>query len=604
MQNLLKKIKKKTLRIILIPVIVSLFLTILLPNLRPTKDQAFSQYTSDLFNQEISGNTITLHYTLKNPASYGIRKIPITYGQCTTDAELVLASVEKEQKKLHSYNKHSLSSQNQLTYDVLSNYLESAHDLAPYTLYDEPLAPLTGTQSQLPVILSEYRFYEISDVENYLHLLTKTPEYFRSILNFEHTKSESGLFMAAYTADAIIKECRDFINLKESNYLYSSFVERLDELASTKDSALTDKQRESYTRQNSAYIKKYIFPAYEQLISGLSELRTSGKNNNGLCYLPNGRTYYEYLVKSETGSSRSVTELHNLANAQILSDLTVMQRVLTENSGKSSTTSHNTASDSSSVTSDIFSSQGALLSESDPEKILSTLSGKITKDFPPYPQIHTQIKYVQNSMEEYLSPAFYMIPAIDNTTENVIYINKGHITDNLSLFTTLAHEGYPGHLYQNVYYANLHPDPIRCVLNYGGYTEGWATYSEMMSYYFSTLTKEQATLFQRNSSVILGLYALADMGIHYDGWKLADTAAFFRTYGITDDATIEDIYNLIIADPANYLKYYIGYLEFLELKKDAVGKWVDKFTQLRFHKAVLDVGPASFDVIEKYVLHL
>lgn len=256
--------------------------------------------------------------------------------------------------------------------------------------------------------------------------------------------------------------------------------------------------------------KKYIFPSYEQLISGLSELRNSGKNNNGLCYLPNGRTYYEYLVRSETGSPRSIAELQNLTNAQILSDLTVMQRVLTEDS----------SSGSSSVTSDIFSSQGTLLSESDPEKILSTLSNKITKDFPPYPQIHTQIKYVQKSMEEYLSPAFYMIPAIDNTSENVIYINKGHITDNLSLFTTFAHEGYPGHLYQNVYYASLHPNPIRCVLNYGGYTEGWATYSEMMSYYFSTLTKEQATIFQRNSSVILGLYALADMGIHYDGRNL------------------------------------------------------------------------------------
>lgn len=591
MQYPLQKIKKKTLRIILIPVITSLFLMILFPHLRPTKDQAFSQYTSDLFQQEISGNTITLHYTLKNPSSYDIKKIPITYGQCTTDSELVRTSVEKEQKKLHSYNKHSLSSQNQLTYDVLSNYLESAHDLAPYTLYDEPLAPLTGTQSQLPVILSEYRFYEISDIENYLKLLTKTPEYFRSILNFEHTKAESGLFMASYTADSIIKECRNFVNLKESNYLYSSFVERLDELASTKASVLTDKQRESYTRQNSAYIKKYIFPAYEQLISGLSDLRTSGKNNNGLCYLPSGRTYYEYLVKSETGSSRSIAELQNLTNAQILSDLTAMQQVLTDYS-----TQH-----SASVTSDIFSSQGTLPGESDPERILSTLSGKITKDFPPYPQIHTQIKYVQKSMEEYLSPAFYMIPAIDNTSENVIYINKGHIADNLSLFTTLAHEGYPGHLYQNVYYASLHPDPIRCVLNYGGYTEGWATYSEMMSYYFSTLTKEQSTLFQRNASVILGLYALADMGIHYDGWKLADAAAFFHTYGITDDATIEDIYDLIIADPANYLKYYIGYLEFLELKKNAVDKWGDKFTQMQFHKAVLDVGPASFDVIQAHL---
>ena len=111
-------------------------------------------------------------------------------------------------------------------------------------------------------------------------------------------------------------------------------MERLEELASARDGVLTEKQREAYTRQNSAYIKKYIFPSYEQLISGLSELRNSGKNNNGLCYLPNGRTYYEYLVRSETGSSRSIAELQNLTNAQILSDLTVMKRVLTEDSKK------------------------------------------------------------------------------------------------------------------------------------------------------------------------------------------------------------------------------------------------------------------------------
>ena len=154
-------------------------------------------------------------------------------------------------------------------------------------------------------------------------------------------------------------------------------------------------------------------------------------------------------------------------------------------------------------------------------------------------------------MEEYLSPAFYMIPAIDNTSENVIYINKGHITDNLSLFTTFAHEGYPGHLYQNVYYASLHPNPIRCVLNYGGYTEGWATYSEMMSYYFSTLTKEQATIFQRNSSVILGLYALADMGIHYDGLSVTDTVRFFSDYGINDPNAVQSVYKLIIGSTAN-----------------------------------------------------
>ena len=143
---------------------------------------------------------------------------------------------------------------------------------------------------------------------------------------------------------------------------------------------------------------------------------------------------------------------------------------------------------------------------------------------------------------------------------------------------------------------------MRSILNFGGYTEGWATYSEMLSHYYTTLPKAQALLTQRNSSVILGLYALADIGIHYDGWTLVDTVAFFREYGITDQYTIESIYDLIIADPANYLKYYIGYVEILDLKKEAIKEWGDKFTQKRFHKAVLDTGPASFDVLKKHVL--
>ena len=72
------------------------------------------------------------------------------------------------------------------------------------------------------------------------------------------------------------------------------------------------------------------------------------------------------------------------------------------------------------------------------------------------------------------------------------------------------------------------------------------------------MDEDRALLEQRNASVILGLYALADMGIHYDGWSLTETVAFFRSFGITDTETIRDIYDLILGDPGNYLKYYSG----------------------------------------------
>ena len=204
-------------------------------------------------------------------------------------------------------------------------------------------------------------------------------------------------------------------------------------------------------------------------------------------------------------------------------------------------------------------------------------------------------------MEEHLSPAFYMIPAIDNIGENVIYINQGHMGNDLTLFTTLAHEGYPGHLYQTVFYESTDPDPIRSLMDFGGYVEGWATYAEMGSYYLAPLSREQAVILQKNSSIILGLYALADMGIHYDGWSRMDAIAFFSNYGITDADTVEEIYELIIGSPANYLKYYIGYVEFLELKKDWVEEKGEKFSQKEFHEAVLEVGPAPFEIVEDYM---
>lgn len=578
--------KKRTLVILL-----SLFILVLLGTFfyrqkisAQTEDQRFQTYTNELFRQELSGNTLSLHYTLKNPDTYHIMDTPVSLGSYQTDASYVCASLENSLSLLHSYDKSKLSGNHQITYEILEAHLTSSLRESQYLLYEEPLAPLTGTQAQLPVLLSEYQFYKKQDIDTYLALLGEIPEYFASILTFEEEKAKQGLFMSLSQADAIIEECETFINLQENNYLYSSFSERIQSLD------LSPKITDAYIEKNSDCIKQYVIPAYEQLKQGITSLRETGTNSGGLCHLPKGIPYYELLVATETGSSRSIPELQQLTKKQIKEDLFSIQKTLSDISD-----------DQPSPSSDFFKSQGAVLEDSNPASILSSLKTKLSGHFPAPPNVNVQIKYVSKEMENYLSPAFYLIPAIDNTEENIIYINNGHMSDDISLYTTLAHEGYPGHLYQTTYFAGQNPDPIRNLLDFGGYTEGWATYSEMLSYYFAPIEKPQATLMQKNTSILLGLYALADMGIHYDGWSLFDTIAFFRGYGITDTDAIEEIYDLILSDPANYLKYYIGYIEFLELKKEAITLWGEDFSQERFHKAVLDIGPAPFDLIRKHI---
>lgn len=579
-------------------------------------DRRFEALTDTLFSQEVSANSITLHYTLRNPSDYGIDNPIPSLGSYSVSPAETGAAAENCLNLLKDVPYQELNPDNQITWKVLKDSLETTLEGTPYYLYEEPLRPLTGIQSQLPVLLSEYQFYSAEDVDTYLELLKTLPEHFDSLISFEQAKSEVGLFMAAYTADSIIDECNSFLGMGSGNYLYSTFETRLEEIEGC-DNA----QKEHYISRNKEMLESYVFPAYQKLASDLTALKETGRNQNGLCYLPDGSGYYEHLVKENTGSGRSIEELQALTKSQMRDDLLAMQEILTspeyealaKESRASSETTSETASgsipdatpensaDTTSKTSAALL-QDFTLADSNPAAILIDLKSKIKEHFPAVPDVNTDVKYVPAEMQEYLSPAFYMVPAIDSADSQTIYINSGHLPDDLDLYTTLAHEGYPGHLYQNVYYAATDPAPIRSLLDCGGYTEGWATYTEMMSYYFTGLPKEQATLLQRNASVLLGLYALADMGIHYEGWTLIDTVSFFHQYGISDTGVIEDIYDLIIADPCNYLKYYIGYVEFLELKKEAIKAWGDDFTQKRFHKAVLDAGPMPFYLLKDAVL--
>lgn len=537
-----------------------------------SSDRQFRTFTRSLFQTEVSANTISLHYTLRSPSDYGIADIPATYGSLSSDPVAAKASVRNVLSSLQEFDPDTLSSENALTFKILDTYLKNASTGTDYLLYQEPLGPVSGIHTQLPVLLSEYSFYDTQDVETYLALLKETPSYFDSVIRFEQKKAASGLFMPDYQADSVLDTCQSFIDMGKENYLVSTFNERIASL-----DLLPENKKDSFQKENMKLVTEEIYPAYQNLITAIKSLKGKGMNEQGLSHFPYGKKYYEYLVRQTTGCNESISRLRLMTRAQILEDLSAMQKIL--------------------FPADAALTQASVLEQTSPDSMLDDLRSKITDTFPKIPDVDFQVKYVPESMQDYLSPAFYMIPAIDNLTENVIYINNGQTASGLNLYTTLAHEGYPGHLYQTVYFSASEPDPIRSILDFGGYVEGWATYAEMMSYYLAPLPKTEASLLQKNSSVILGLYALADMGIHYDGWSVTDTVRFFSDYGINDPNAVQSVYKLIIGSPANYLKYYIGYLKFYELKKEMADAMGNQFSQKEFHRAVLDVGPTPFEIV-------
>lgn len=545
----------------------------------PETIEAFDQFINDIFETEVTENTINLHFTISDPEKYGITDYPVTLGDLSNDAMSDSnARLENYLSGLSSFSYTELTLNQQLTYDILENYFQLQLDMADMYLYDELLRPSTGVQAQLPILYEEYSFNSKKDVEDYLKLLALTDEYFDQIISFEKEKADAGLFMSDFACQNIIDQCNAFIVDSDNHYLIETFNTRIDKLT-----GLTQSEKDHYRLQNEKMLREHIFPAYENLAAALTDLLGSGTNENGLCYFPEGKQYYEYLLAYNTGASESVKTLENMISNERVKVLQESSDLTTENPELWELASE------------------ATLTPTDSATTLNHLKEVMLDDFPAPPETGYTVNYIDDCVADYLAPAFYVIAPIDDYSHNSIYINETTDTTNISYFTTLAHEGFPGHLYQTVMTYESGIEPVRSILNYSGFVEGWATYVEFQSYHYAGLDNDVATILELNQDATLSLYASTDIGIHYEGWTLEDTKKFWNNYGITNDDAIESIFELIVEEPTHYLKYYIGFLKFEELKKETSLKNIKDYNDKSFHQAVLSIGPAPFDIVDKYL---
>lgn len=576
MKHLLKKHRMLSVGIFLAAVLSIIYAAILSPAGKSTG--SFSEFCTTLFREEMKSNTMNLHFTLKDPKAAGIDSYEITLGSLSGDSPHNQArQLKKLSEELKKYSHRSLKGKDRLTCRLLSDYISRQQNLAAYPYYDEPLTPSGGVTSQLPVLLAEYTFRNTRDIKDYLGLLSQMDTYFLGILDYEQKKADAGLFMSDEACLKVIEGCEVFTEHPDDNFLIDTFSNRLNAM-----DGLTDTQKNAYLKQHSKVLSDHVIPAYSQMIKGLTMLLGRGHNNWGLCNFPKGKAYYEAVVSADTGCDDSVEDLFSQIAKARREDLTFCQNLL-ENNPK--------------LASQSPKPDAALKEEN---AMLSRLQKEILTDFPAPPQTEVEICHVDPALSEYLAPAFYITAPIDDISHNRIYINDAKNDTDIYYFTTLAHEGYPGHLYQTICTSSYGAPEVLSLLNYPGYTEGWATYTEMQAFYYAGLDPDLASLLQHNQAATLSLYATADIGIHYFGWEKEKNAAFWSEYGVDDTATVKRITDLILEEPGNYLKYYVGYLKFRQMREQFALE-NKSFSVSAFHEAILRTGPSPFSVLEETV---
>ncbi len=552
------------------------------------EQEKFDTYMQESFEESVTTDTVTLHYTLAHPENYGITPPEVTLGEFDVSEETMAEEIEEiktEIKELEDFDYKLLTDEQQLTYDIAYDVLKTNLMSYDHPYLYEPFAYTSGLQTNLPITMSEYTFYDEDDVKDYLELLNQIPDYYQQCLDFEKVKSEKGFFMSDTSADEVIRQCEEYIADPENNLLIATFNDRIGDVP-----GLTADQIEDYKKQNRDAVLNSVVPAYENIIDTFEALKGTGTNELGLAHFEGGKEYYEYLLKSKVGTDKTPDEIIELLDAEIESTMGEL---------------YGLAMVSADSYMGYIEDYTGFYQGLDTVETIRYFEDSFVDRFPDIPDINFTVTPVHESLEGIVSPAFYMTPPMDDYQNNSIYINEGTDAVN-ALWSTLAHEGIPGHMYQFVYFLSNDPEPIRTLLNFNGYCEGWATYVEIMSFEYYTEYEDEnyAKIEAINTKLNLLVSARIEIGVNYEGWTLEETADYMTTSGF-DGSMAQDIMDYVIAEPGNYQMYVMGWLEFEELKSYAMDELGDKFDEVAFHKVLLDAGPCQFyildDLVEEYV---
>lgn len=554
------------------------------------EQQEFEQYLDDYFKDVVTDDTLTYNYTIRDGADYGLEEPEVTLGDPGMTAEEIGQDKEEFEgwvKKLDAIDRSCLTEDQKLTYDVLDEYFEVSAGIFDNVYLYEPFSPMRGLQANIATNFTDYRFDDKGDVERYIELLGQIPDYFAEYLDFEQEKSEKGYFMSDAVCDKVISQCKDFVADKENHFMVTTFNDNIDAL-----DFLTDEEKAEYKEANKQAVVNSLLPAFENVAAVLSGLKGTGTNDGGICNYDGGKEYYEYLLKNFAGTAKSPEEVIDMLDTELQKLMVSLYQYYLGNQAAYEYFAANYDS--------IFAETNQMTASEMVDKMMETAS----EHYPDAGTINYKAEALDKNLETIMDDvlAYYMAPAIDDPDNNLIRVNGLH-TDGM--WTTLAHEGYPGHMLQNAYYMSTDPEPVRTLMNFLGYKEGWAMYACYDSLYYYEYEEPEygdtiAALYQLNDEMSYLMMGRVDLGINYEGWTLQDTADYLTKNGM-DGSAAQELYTTMVGDPAVYQSYSTGYYEMKELRDYAEEKMGDDFDLKTFNTIILETGPCQFDILKEQV---
>ncbi|SCW49314.1 Uncharacterized conserved protein, DUF885 familyt [Eubacterium ruminantium] len=571
------------------------------------KNDDFEKYIDEEFVNQVTSSTIAYHDCITNGDNFGITKPKDVkwdedkVGDTVEEwIENELKGIEESYDKLIKFEGAKLTEDEYLTFLVYKRQLEITKAGIKYSEFISPFFPGRGIQAETGEALMEYRFNNKEDVDDYIELMNKYPDYVDQNVKYEKWRNEKGYVLPEAMIDRAITQCDDFLAEKENNYVIVEFNGKIDAA-----DFLTADEKEEYKKKNVKAMEN-VFEGYETIKKTLEESRSQSVNK-AVAEYENGKDYYnEYIIPYFASTDKTGDELcaEFDKRAQEIAD---EMSTIAEQYPDETEYFYNHVQDA-------FKD----IDTKDVEEIVNIAMDKTLDNYPVIDKMQFKASYLSEVSSKILSNtlAYYLIPTLDEPDNNIIRVNSN---TSSGMWGTLTHEGCPGHMYQFNYFRSTDASKLRKISLPLGYIEGWAVYASYNAYddYDYPDMENDAvigTLFRLNDERNYLINERIELGVNYEGWSAEDMVKYLSdVHYINALEEGSDEYNQMVAafeeqrkgilagDPGLLLSYSQGYNEMRNLREYAKEKLGDKFNIVEYHKAVLDAGPCYYDILKEQV---
>lgn len=541
----------------------------------------FDRFLKTSFTSFLESDALSAHTFYTKPNSYHTRGNRAANDLGTRPSQETFAKIREDnqlqQTELKKIDRSLLNEQQQVNYDLFLFQLQREQVLyqEKFDFYHSFFNAVNGIHTQLPVLFIEFRVLEEADITLLISLLQDSGAFLDAYLSYAEAQSAKGTLLA--DCKEVAAYCRTMAEEGENSPVLKTCVEKLETLS------LSESSKQEYAAQITQAVHQIFLPAYDKIASVMDGLAVQ-QSVPSLAALPDGKAYYEALFQDRVGTSASAADwkkrLISFCDAQ-------KQRL------------GNLAAHSQQSYEALFN--GAFQTGYDSyDGIMEALKKAIQADFPDIGVIPYTIGEIPASIASKGVAAYFCVPPLDSQLPRTIKVNKeasGDALGSISLYQLLAHEGMPGHLYQNAYAAQMLPDePWRLsMLQFDGYTEGYAVYAQLHAVTYLPIEKDAAAVYQAAQLIQFTATAIMEIGIHYEGWSIDDAKAFLKTYGLENAAG--GLYASLANTPGVFTPYYAGAAQFLLLREMAEKQLEGRFNLKQFHTVLLQYGKVPFEFL-------